>query len=102
MSGQLLTAGMGLAFVLGLIFLFTYLMKKYGGHLLTGTMSGKKKPEIELLDVRALDPKNRLVLSRCRETDYLLLVGESNLVVASYPVLADNSGVSQEEIDETL
>lgn len=97
-----LSAFLGLIFVLGLIFLFSYLFKKFGGPLLTGTAAGKKKTELELLDIRSVDPKNRLVLVRCREKDYLLMTGETNLVVDSYPANKDNVPATQEAPNDTL
>lgn len=90
MNGHILPAVLGLAFVLGLIFLFAALMKRFGGPMLGGAVKGGRRSEIELLDMKAVDPKTRLVLVRCRDSDYLLVTGESTLVVASYPVAADN------------
>lgn len=94
---HLLSAFAGLLFVLGLFFLLAWLLKKYGGHMLTGTMRNVSKHEIELLEVRPVDPKNRLVLARCRGKDYLIGVGESGFVVDSYPVLEDDSRKLKEE-----
>ena len=73
-------------FVLGIIFLISYLFKRFGSHLITGMPSAKKKPEINILDIRVVDPKNRLVLFRCRNKDYLALTGETNCVVDSFAV----------------
>lgn len=90
----------GLIFVLGLIFLFSYLFKKFGGPMLTGAVTGKKKSQLELLDIRSVDPKNRLVLVRCREKDYLLMTGETNVVVDSF--LANEDNVPQEVQNDTI
>jgi len=43
------------------------------------------------LDAKAVDPKNRLVLVRCKNKEYLLLTGESNTVVDSFAA-AENNG----------
>ena len=88
---HLFSAVSGLLLGLGLFFLFAWLLKRYGGHMLTGTMRNAGKPQIELLDVRPVDPKNRLVLVRCRGREYLLGVGESGFAVDSYPVLEDDA-----------
>ena len=71
-------------FVLGIIFLITYLFKRFGSHLITGIPSVAKKSEISLLDMRVVDPKNRVVLFRCRNKEYLILTGETNCVIDSF------------------
>lgn len=81
---SLFSAVSGLVFVLGLIFLISWLFKRFGGHMLTGTLNMKRKPEIELLDIKTIDPKNRLILARCRGKDYLFVTGETNLVLDTY------------------
>lgn len=95
-----LSAFSGLIFVLGLIFLFSYLFKKFGGPVLAGTAAGKKTTELELRDIRSVDPKNRLVLVRWRKKDYLLMTGETNLVVDSFPANEDN--VPREAPNDTV
>ena len=81
-----LSALLGLIFVLGIIFLISYLFKRFGSHLIAGMPSAGKKTEINLLDIRVVDPKNRLVLFRCRNKDYLVLTGETNCVVDFFAV----------------
>ena len=84
MTGQLLQAFLGLCFVLGLIFFFAFLVKRYGGHLMSGALNTAKKPELELLEIKSVDHKNRLVLARCKQSEYLLLVGESSSLIDRY------------------
>lgn len=71
----------GLLFVLGLIFLTNYLLRRFGASLCAKT---EAKREITLLDVKPLDAKNKLVLARCREKDFLILTGESNAQIAVF------------------
>ena len=49
-----------------------------------------KKQQIALLEARQIDPKNRLILFRCRGKEYLLATGESNMLIDSFPVIPDN------------
>ena len=58
----------GLVFVLGLIFFMNWLLRRFGGALCART---GRKSEIVLLDVKALDAKNKLVLARCRGKEFL-------------------------------
>lgn len=81
-----LTASLGLAFVLGVIFFISYLFKRFGSRFIAGLPHTVLKEEITLLGVRVVDPKNRLVLFRCRNKEYLVLTGETNCVVDSFPV----------------
>ena len=83
-EASFLSALLGLIFVLGIIFFISYLFKRFGAHLITGIKSAGKKSEIDLLDFRVVDPKNRLVLVHCRDKDYLILTGETNCVVDSF------------------
>ena len=85
-EASFLSALLGLIFVLGIIFLISYLFKRFGSHLIAGMPAAKKKQEISILDIRVVDPKNRLVLFRYRNKDYLVLTGETNCVVDSFAV----------------
>lgn len=89
-EASFLSAFLGLAFVLGIIFSITYLFKRFAPSLMTATAGNGKKNGIVLLDVKAVDPRNRLVLVRCKEKEYLLLTGESNAVVGSFDAAADD------------
>lgn len=85
------TALTGLIFVLGIIFLISWLFKRFGAGLISGVAAVKKKNEVELLEIRPVDPKNRLVLARCKGREYLLLTGETNTMVDSFAANGDNS-----------
>ena len=88
-EASFLSAVMGLIFVLGLILLLSWLLKRFGSPVLSGRLE-QKKTQITLLEARQIDPKNRLVLLRCRGKEYLLATGESNMLIDSFPVLPDN------------
>ena len=51
--------------------------------------TGKK--EIVVLDAKAVDPKNRLVLIRCKNKEYLLLTGQSNVLIDSFVSAQNNT-----------
>ena len=85
-EASFLSALLGLFFVLGIIFFLSYLFKRFGSHLITGMPATGKKSQINILDIRIVDPKNRLILFNCRNKDYLVLTGETNCVVDSFAV----------------
>ncbi len=89
-EASFLSAFLGLAFVLGIIFLITYLFKRFGPSLITATTKTGKSNSIVLLEAKAVDPKNRLVLIRCKNKEYLILTGESNTVIDSFDVAENN------------
>ena len=89
-EASFLSAFLGLAFVLGIIFLITYLFKRFGPSLITATTKTGKNNSIVLLEAKAVDPKNRLVLIRCKNKEYLILTGESNTIVDSFDVAENN------------
>ena len=81
-----LSALLGLVFVLGVILLISYLFKRFGSRFIAGLPNASAKNQINLLEVRVVDPKNRIVLFRFRNKDYLILTGETNCVVDSFSV----------------
>ncbi len=88
-EASFLSAVMGLIFVLGLILLLSWLLKRFGSPILSGRLE-QKKQRISLLEARQIDPKNRLVLFRCGNKEYLLATGETNMLIDSFPVIPDN------------
>lgn len=91
-EASFLNALLGLFFVVGIIFLLSYLFKRFGGGLIAGLPALKKSSAVELLEIKPVDPKNRLVLARCKGREYLLLTGETNTVVDSFAANGDNGG----------
>jgi flagellar protein FliO/FliZ len=71
MLTEVLGAIIALVFVLGLIFLMTWGVRRFG--LIPGASTAKKEErEIEVLDSKMLDARSRLVVVRWRGKDYLL------------------------------
>ena len=85
-EASFLSALLGLVFVLGVIFFIAYLFKRFGSHFIAGMPAPLKNKEIDILELRIVDPKNRLVLFRCRDKEYLVMTGETNCVVDSFAV----------------
>ena len=85
-EASFLSALLGLIFVLGIIFLISYLFKRFGSRFIAGLPHAVRNAEINILDIRVVDPKNRLVLFRCRDKDYLVLTGETNCFVDSFAI----------------
>jgi flagellar protein FliO/FliZ len=75
-----------LAFVIALIGLLAFLVKRYGvdGRLQTGR-SGKR---LSLVDVAPIDGKRRLVLVRRDDTEHLLLLGATGELVVEAGIRA--------------
>lgn len=55
-EASFLSAVMGLIFVLGLILLLSWLLKRFGSPVLSGCLE-QKKTQITLLEARQIDPK---------------------------------------------
>lgn len=94
-EASFLSALLGLVFVLGLIFLLSYLVKRFGAPFLSGHLEQRKKTTLTLLEIRQIDPKNRLVLLRCKNKEYLIAAGETHLLIDSFPVIPDNDTTDQ-------
>ncbi|GHF27037.1 hypothetical protein GCM10017044_22600 [Kordiimonas sediminis] len=68
---EFLGALTALIFVLGLIFIITWAVKKFG--LLPGSYQIKKEHrEIEILDSKMIDARSRVLVVRWRDKDYLV------------------------------
>jgi len=97
-------------FVLALLLGLLYLLKKWLEHkgLQSGSwLFGKDKQKIQssqkspikLVQQRAIDHKNRIVLLTFRDKEYLLLLGESNVLLDKFPN-ADGSSDFDTELSE--
>lgn len=82
-SPSVLTTLLGLCFVLGLIMLCSYLAKKFIVPKINLSKNGKSA-DLELLEIKQIDIKNKLVLCRCKSKEYLLLCGEKVAVVDQF------------------
>ena len=75
-SVDLLRAVLALAFVLGMIWLLGRVIRKYGWKFgLPTPMAPSRIRRLQLVEVMALDGKNRLVLFRRDNVEHLVLVG---------------------------
>lgn len=63
------------AFVLGLIWLLGFALRKYGWKIGLPTPKQGKEKRLSLVEVMALDNKNKLVIVRRDDKEHLLLVG---------------------------
>ncbi len=88
-SGSLLSAILGLSFVLGLIFLISYLLKRFGGAFFSG-QTPMRKSQLEILEIKQVDIKNRVVLAKYKSKGYLFLTGE-------HPVMLDCFEITEDE-----
>ena len=61
-----------LAFVLGLIVLLAWLARRYR----LGGATAKAARRLAVLEVLPVDPRRKLVLIRCDEREFLLLLGQ--------------------------
>ncbi|MBM3602748.1 MAG: FliO/MopB family protein [Alphaproteobacteria bacterium] len=63
-------------------------LRRWGG-LLGAVQPGRiTKRRLQLLESQALDPKRRLVLVRCDQTEYLLLLGAGHEMVLQHEATA--------------
>jgi flagellar biosynthetic protein FliO len=79
MTPDIFRALFALLFVIGLLWLLSYALRKYGAKLGLPTvpMTGKAR-RLQLLEVLSLDQRNKLVLVRQDDQEYLLLVGQQH------------------------
>ena len=95
-----LSAFLGLIFVLGIIFLISFLFKKFGSSFIPGTVKNKKNSELILMDCKTVDLKNRLILVRCKNKEYLLIIGENNTLIDSFDVRNESCCENQEVVHD--
>ena len=80
MLTEILGAVTALMFVLGLILLLTWGVRRFG--LMPGaSTASKEEREIEVLDSKMLDARSRLIVVRWRNKDYLLGNGPAGIRV---------------------
>jgi len=73
---------LALGFVLGLIGLCAWLVRRYGVERLGLAMNVGKNPRLRVVETRVLDGRRRLILVRRDEVEHLLVIGgESDMVV---------------------
>lgn len=78
MVDDFLSAFAALIFVLALLGLFVWALKRFG--FVPGQpLPGKSSKELVILESRLVDARNRLVVARWRDRDYLLAAGPNGL-----------------------
>ena len=91
-----------LVFVLALIGLLTWLVRRFGlaGRMPTG---GRKGRRLDVVEVAPLDSRHRLVLVRRDQTEHLILLGASSDVVVERGITPEdaNHGDSAPQIAES-
>jgi flagellar protein FliO/FliZ len=80
---NLLQIVFALGFVVGLMWLMGFLIRRYGEKLglpVTMPVTGKNR-RLQLLEVLPLDPRNKLVLVRQDSSEHLILIGQNEAAV---------------------
>lgn len=79
MAEDIFGAFSALVFVLGLLGLFVWAIKRFG--FMPGQPKfGTKSKELEILESKMIDARNRLVVARWRGADYLLAFGADGAI----------------------
>ena len=83
-----------LVFVLALIGLLTWLVRRFGlaGRMPTG---GKQGRRLDVIEVAALDSRHRLVLLRRDRTEHLVLLGTNADIVVERGITAGEIGYDE-------
>jgi len=84
-----LRAFFALVFVLGLIWLLGYAVRKYGWKMGLPTPKQSAQRRLALVEVLPIDTKNKLVIVRRDQTEHLLLVGAemTQVIETSLPLM---------------
>jgi flagellar protein FliO/FliZ len=69
-----------LIFVLALILMVAWLMRRFGLGTAMMPMAGRQR-RLAIVDMLALDPRRRLILVRRDDVEHLLLIGQDSAVV---------------------
>ncbi len=77
---EYIKALLALVFVLSLIGLTAFLLRRYGGEKFTGN-SGNAKRRLAIKEVLALDTRRRIVLISRDEVEHLILLGPDHATV---------------------
>jgi flagellar protein FliO/FliZ len=82
---------LALVFVLALIGLLTWLVRRFGlaGRMPTAAKSAKRR--LDIVEVAALDSRRRLVLVRRDRTEHLVLLGANADIVVESGIAADDA-----------
>ncbi len=89
---DLLRVCLALTFVIGLLLLSSFLIRKYG-HLLglpTAPNMGRNR-RLQLVEIMNIDPRTKLALVRRDDQEHLLLIGQSSSEVIEKNLPAQNT-----------
>jgi flagellar protein FliO/FliZ len=70
-----------LVVVVGLIFAFTWAVRRFGSERLGGTAARGRQPRLAVIDAAAVDGRRRLILIRRDNVEHLLMIGGPSDVV---------------------
>lgn len=91
MAEDIFGAFSALVFVLGLLGLFVWAIKRFG--FMPGQPKfGTNSKELEILESKMIDARNRLVVARWRGADYLLAFGADGAKKIDTKAPDENSG----------
>ncbi len=84
--GQIFQAVLALIFVIGLLFITLWLIKFCQQKGLTGCLGQKpqKKNRLKIIERHRLDAKNTLLLVKCDSQEFLLVLGNTNMLLKSF------------------
>lgn len=89
---DILRAILAFAFVLGLIWLLGNALRKYGWKIGLPTPKQTHEKRLSLVEIMALDNKNKLVIIRRDDVEHVLLIGvEQSIVVETITQKDSNS-----------
>ena len=78
MTGDIFNAFAALVFVLGLLGVFAWGVKRFG--FIPGQPAlNRKTKELEIIETKMVDARNKLLVARWRGTDYLLASGPDGI-----------------------
>jgi flagellar biogenesis protein FliO len=92
---------LALGFVVGLILMGSYLLRRFGGNFLANfTGKQQENKQLKIKEQLYLDPKRRIILLNCNESPYLLLLGaQSEQMIALPPSSLNPSPLQEETLD---
>jgi flagellar protein FliO/FliZ len=89
-----------LAFVLGILLGFAWLLRKYGSSL--GIKVGQEASDLRVVEWRALDMRRKLAVVRWDNRDHLLVLGPTgDIVIANRPAPPPASPAPHADNDES-
>lgn len=99
MTENIFGAFSALIIVLGLLGLFAWLVRRFG--FMPGQPKfGKAAKDLEILESKMIDARNRLVVARWRGDDYLLAFGADGIAKIDTKKTSKSSGHAEDTFNE--